>query len=128
MFKIDKKLCTHCRLCMQACSWAHERPYQSPAYARIRVEDDWPGVAAIHVCMACPKKSCINACPDGALSWDGFVRVDRMRCTGCMECVNACAFGGVMIDPRDGKPMVCDTCDGEFNCVAQCPTKALRRR
>lgn len=128
MFKIDKKLCTNCKLCMQACSWAHERPLVSPAYARLRIEDDWPEVKGVHVCMSCPKKSCIEACPEGALSFDGYVRLDRDRCTGCMQCVEACKFGGVMVDPRDGKPLICDTCDGQFKCVSQCPTKALSWR
>ena len=51
MFKLKRAQCTNCLLCMQACTWAHESPLQSLAYSRIRIEDDWPEVKTIGVCV-----------------------------------------------------------------------------
>ncbi|MCG8509528.1 MAG: 4Fe-4S binding protein [Rhodospirillales bacterium] len=127
MFKLKKALCTNCLLCMQACSWAHERPHQSLAFSRVRIEDDWPVVKTIGVCVACPKKPCIEVCDDDALSWDGYLRLDKDKCTQCMDCVDACTFKGIQVDPRDSMPLFCDTCEGEFNCVPACPTGAMTR-
>ena len=127
MFKLDRKKCTNCKLCVQACAWQHEQPLQAPAYARIHIKDDWPDVKAIQVCTACPKKSCIEACNEDALWWDGYVHLDKDKCTNCLDCVDVCPFNAVFVDPRDTTPLICDTCDGAYSCVAQCPTGAIRR-
>ncbi len=127
MFKLQRGRCTNCLLCMQACAWAHERPQQGLAFSRIHIQDDWPEVKAIQVCVACAKKPCIPACPEDALAWDGYLKLDKDRCTKCMECVPACPFGGILVDQRDGMPLFCDTCEGKYACVSHCPTGAIRR-
>ena len=128
MFKIKKSSCTYCRLCMLACTAAHESGRQSTKRARIHIEDDWPEVGAIHVCIACKQRFCIEACPEDALSWDGYVVLDQERCTQCHECVPVCPVDGVRVHPESGYPLICDTCSGGFSCVNVCPTGAISRR
>ena len=128
MFKLQKSDCTNCRLCMLACTAAHEPGMQSAKLARIHIEDAWPEIGGIHVCVACPKKSCIEACPENALSWKNHVILLKTNCTKCGECVEACAFKGVRIHPATGYPLVCDTCNGLYSCVKACPTGAISRR
>jgi pyruvate formate lyase activating enzyme len=39
-------------------------------------------------------KGCVQACPERAITLEsGGIRIDRDRCTLCMECVDACAYG-----------------------------------
>lgn len=101
---------------------------QSTKFARIHIEDAWPEIGGIHVCVACKERSCIEVCPEQALTWDGHVVLLKDKCTQCGECVTACPFGGVRTDPADGHPLICDTCDGDFSCVQICPTGAILRR
>jgi len=128
MFKIKKSSCTNCRLCMLACTTAHEPGLQSVKQARIHIEDDWPDIGGIHVCIACKDHPCIEACPGEALSWDGHVVLDEDKCIFCNACVDACPVGGVSIHPATAYPLICDTCGGRFSCVSVCPTGAISRR
>ncbi|WP_272699403.1 4Fe-4S dicluster domain-containing protein [Desulfovibrio sp. Fe33] len=128
MLKTRKTECTNCRLCMLACTAAHEPGLHSSKFSRVHIEDAWPEIGAIHVCVSCTKQFCIKACPSEALSWDGHVVLDRDKCTDCGACFEACPFGGVRRHPTDGYPMVCDTCDGRYSCIKACPTGAISRR
>jgi len=44
-------------------------------------------------CVACD--SCMEKCPEGALSRDNVYFVDRARCTLCFECVKVCPSGAL---------------------------------
>lgn len=128
MFKIKKSSCTNCRLCMLACTAAHEPGVQSVKQARIHIEDDWPEIGGIHVCIACKDHPCIEVCPGEALSWDSHVVLDEEKCIFCNACVDACPVGGVRISPTTAYPLICDTCDDQFSCITVCPTGAISRR
>jgi len=128
MFKIQKNLCTNCRLCMLACTSAHEQNIESTKLARIYIENNWPSASSIHVCMACPKKSCIESCPTKALSWQGHVVLDEDSCDRCGICFAACPFEGIQEHPGTKLPLICDTCNGQFSCIKTCPTGAIIRR
>lgn len=128
MFKLTTSLCTNCRLCMLACTTAHQPDYQSVKLARLHIVDSWPDRQTIEVCIACKDKSCIAACPEDALHWADHVVFNEDRCSRCGECVTACPVNGVQLHPTSGYPLICDTCDSEFSCVQTCPTGALARR
>ena len=128
MFKLTKRLCTNCRLCMLACTTAHFPDVQSPKLARISIGDSWPEIASINVCIACKEKPCIENCPEDALSWQGHVVLDEEKCIQCGECVDACPVQGVHTHPASGYPLICDTCGNQFSCVQTCPTGAIARR
>jgi len=55
-----------------------------------------------------------------------IIQIDEERCTGCGECVVACAEGALEI--RDGVAKVIkeDFCDGLGACIGDCPEGALR--
>jgi carbon-monoxide dehydrogenase iron sulfur subunit len=128
MFMLKKGKCTNCRLCMLACTAAHYPGVQSTKLARIYIEDAWPEVGGIHVCLPCKERFCINTCPENALTWEDHVVLDPDKCTQCGECVDACPVGGVRLHPGTGYPHICDTCDGVFSCAKTCPTGAISRR
>lgn len=128
MFKLKKSNCTYCRLCMLACTEAHQQGLQSVKQARIMIEDDWPEVGGIHVCVACKEQLCIMTCPEDALSWDGHIVLDQGKCTKCHECADACPYEGIQVHPVSDYPLICDTCAGRFSCVKVCPTGAIARR
>jgi Fe-S-cluster-containing hydrogenase component 2 len=35
---------------------------------------------------------------------------------------------GIHIDKRTGFPLICDTCEGQFQCVQWCPTNAVQKK
>jgi carbon-monoxide dehydrogenase iron sulfur subunit len=126
MFKIHRSRCTECQLCSQICAWTHWGE-NNPKRARIRVEADWPATPQIRVCLACKEHECVQACPTEALSWDGWVKLDEERCDLCGACAAACPVDGIRMDPRRRLPLICDTCEGAFQCVQWCPTRAIEK-
>jgi len=124
MFKLHSNRCTECQICQQICSWEHYG-HHAPKRARIRINADWPKSPDIHVCLACPERECIEACPNQALSWEGWVHVDKELCDSCGVCIEVCPAGGIHLDPKTMIPLVCDTCGGQYLCVKWCPTHAI---
>ena len=124
-----EELCTNCHLCSMYCSLAFTRDLvfeYRPSIARIRVaesEDDTKYAA--HVCLQCPKPSCADSCPVGAITkhpQTGIVAVNEEECTGCENCIDGCDYGCVFI--VDGKAAKCEVCDDPL-CVRACAVKAL---
>ncbi|HLB27724.1 MAG TPA: 4Fe-4S dicluster domain-containing protein [Dehalococcoidales bacterium] len=56
----------------------------------------------------------------------GRVIVNYDRCIGCKTCVVACPFGAINWDPLAKKVISCDLCDGEALCAKFCETGAIR--
>ena len=42
-----------------------------------------------------------------------------------MNCVTACVYGGIAIDPRTKKAIKCDLCNGDPACVKACDYGAI---
>ena len=42
------------------------------------------------------------------------------------ECVKACPFGAMRVDPHTGHVFKCDLCEGDPECAKWCPTGALQ--
>ncbi len=126
MIKTVPSLCTGCRICEMICSIAHEGSI-APKRSRIRIRSRWPEEEKIEICTACDPKPCMETCPEGALSWSGHLRLDEQKCTACHLCAEACPHGGIHTGASAKFPFFCDTCQGEYQCVAWCPTKAVNR-
>jgi len=53
------------------------------------------------------------------------ITIDRDRCTGCGQCVNACIGGALELVDGKAKLVREDYCDGLGVCVGECPVGAL---
>jgi Fe-S-cluster-containing hydrogenase component 2 len=118
--RVDKKLCTGCRICETACSLAKERVINR-AKSRIRVFRSDVLKLKIRVCLQCKRPACMAVCPVSAIYKHGDqVSVDEERCTGCGECVKVC--DRLFMAPEEERVLMCDQCGA---CVPKCPEKAL---
>jgi protein NrfC len=148
---VDTKKCQGCLSCMLACSLVHEGEI-SLSLSRIQVMQNsfekWPDDLTIEQCRQCVDPPCMAACQYGALKAEpefGNVRmVDRDKCVGCGECVEACPYTPsrpVVVEDAeyDGeeKSRKCDLCaeipfweeaggpGGKQACIEVCPVGAL---
>ncbi|GAB5602394.1 formate dehydrogenase subunit beta [Thermus sp. FJN-A] len=84
-------------------------------------------------CMHCTSAPCVTSCPTGAMAHreGGVVTVDEKTCIGCRSCVQACPYGAVHFDEAKGVVHKCTMCyDRIANgdqpaCVKACPVDAL---
>ncbi|MFX1415741.1 MAG: 4Fe-4S dicluster domain-containing protein [Promethearchaeota archaeon] len=79
------------------------------------------------VCLQCEVPLCEAACPTDAIVENerGILYVEKDECIGCMNCVTACIYGGIEIDPLTKKAAKCDLCLGDPACVKACDYGAI---
>ncbi|MFX1519931.1 MAG: 4Fe-4S dicluster domain-containing protein [Promethearchaeota archaeon] len=119
--------CTGCRICEEACVTYHYDEINL-ARSRIRViRDDDEGLDIVTVCVQCEEKPCIPSCPVEVISAndDGTITIDDF-CIECNLCKDACLYSGTHPDPKGGKYIVCDLCDGDPQCVQWCPFDVIQ--
>jgi len=143
---VDTKKCQGCASCMLACSLVNEG-VENFTLSRIQVIqssfESFPDDVNIAQCRQCLDPACVQACPEGALKANakyGAVRmVDRTRCTGCGECVEACPYTPSRAVISNKKILKCDLCanapyhwdvagggpNGKQACVEVCPVGAI---
>jgi Fe-S-cluster-containing hydrogenase component 2 len=126
MIRIERSRCTECQICMAICSWVHFEE-NTTKRARIWVACEWPKAPIIQVCLACKDHECVQACPNNALEWNPWIKLDKDLCDFCGMCQEACPVQGIRMDPVTRFPLICDTCNGGFQCVHWCPTDAIER-
>jgi Fe-S-cluster-containing hydrogenase component 2 len=146
MILVDYSKCTGCRTCETVCS-AHHHPdlvdgewlngTGNPYLANIKVYPFNPELDVPAVCAMCPDHPCIAACPvdpDPITGHRALYRSDRTgaitndpdRCIGCGSCAEACRVGVIVPHSDDNRPQrMCTLCDGDPQCVKQCPFGAL---
>ncbi|MCL4441544.1 MAG: 4Fe-4S dicluster domain-containing protein [Firmicutes bacterium] len=125
MIKINSKDCTGCRICEIVCSMHHYRVVNSER-ARVRVTTNWPWEDEPVLCRQCRKPKCVESCPRGALAFaNNHPVLDAEKCNSCQACVAACPFKAMFVDPENGMPIPCDTCDGKYMCSQWCPNKVI---
>lgn len=145
---VNPRCCVACHTCELSCAIAHSRTKnlvgmlaeETKPRARIRVEFHAGNSAPIQ-CRHCADAPCAAACPTDAISRPGDGRpvlLDMEKCIGCRNCVVACPYGVMEIDPAtldQKKKKVapkCDLCverlerDQAPACALSCPTKAIR--
>lgn len=124
---VDHEKCTGCRNCELACSVAHYKTF-NPARSRIQViKEENKDVIAPMVCLQCEQPLCQDACPTGAIGKNehGVLFVDHDVCIGCLNCVTACIYGGIAIDPVRRMAIKCDLCWGDPACAKRCEYGAI---
>ena len=145
---VDFTKCTGCRTCETACS-AYNHPViingqkmsgvGNPHLSNIKIHHFNPDIDIPSTCALCPDAPCIEACPispDLITGHKALYRDENMtikndpdRCIGCMQCAKACERlrGGIIHpNPETHRPeRMCTLCDGNPQCVENCPFGAL---
>ena len=121
-------MCSGCRLCEFYCSLHHTGAF-NPQRSRIRVVEMATGIDIPVTCQQCQDPACMAACTFEAIQIDPKLKIPIVvadNCTGCRECVGACPYGIITMDPADQKAIKCDLCGGETPaCVEICPSRVL---
>ena len=125
---VVRKHCTGCNSCVYACSLYHEG-YVRPAVSRIHVRRVKGIVDIPIICWHCADAPCVEACPikpEKAIVKDKDTNVvrytDEKLCLGtkCNKCIEACPPQFLRAHPDTGRPMFCDLCGGDPQCVKAC--------
>ena len=124
---VDYKKCTGCRLCEITCAWKNEG-VPNPELSRIKTYSYFPGIDITMFCVKCSDAPCVASCAFSALNKneDGCIEVDKEKCTGCGNCLEACRAQVISLHPQKLYPLICNHCGGNGpECIKSCPTHAL---
>lgn len=122
----ERQNCTGCRACEYACSVYHTGVVR-PSVARIHVMKYKDVIDVPVICWHCTDHPCIEACPTTpkAIQVDPVsngIILNEQICLGakCLKCKEACPAQYVRVHPDTGKPLMCDMCGGDPECVKAC--------
>ena len=148
-FVIDISKCNGCYNCQIACKDEHVgndwTPYAKPQpdtgqfWMKLNesVRGSVPKVKMSYLatpCMHCRNAPCIPSCEPQAIyrREDGLVLIDPVKCTGCMNCLDACPYGVIYFNEDLTLAQKCTGCAHlldrgwqEPRCVDACATGAL---
>ncbi|RLF13055.1 MAG: 4Fe-4S dicluster domain-containing protein [Thermoprotei archaeon] len=128
---VHTEKCAACGVCELTCALRHFK-VNNPKKSMIRVEVHFSSEVLANipkVCGVCPDPPCVKACPTGALRFNGrWIEVNEDKCTLCKMCAEACPNGSIFFHPEVKRPLICDLCLGDPECVKMCPMGALEYR
>jgi formate dehydrogenase iron-sulfur subunit len=86
------------------------------------------------VCKHCVQAGCLEVCPTGAIIRTEFdtVVIQSDVCNGCRDCIGACPFGVIDINPVSGTAQKCTLCYDRLQvglqpaCSKACPTESIQ--
>jgi formate dehydrogenase iron-sulfur subunit len=86
------------------------------------------------VCKHCAQAGCLEVCPTGAIIRTEFdtVVIQSDVCNGCRDCLGACPFGVIGINPVSNTAQKCTLCYDRLQaglepaCSKACPTDSIR--
>jgi formate dehydrogenase iron-sulfur subunit len=86
------------------------------------------------VCKHCVQAGCLEMCPTGAIIRTEFdtVVIQSDVCNGCRDCIGACPFGVIDINPVSGTAQKCTLCYDRLRagmqpaCSKACPTDSIK--
>ena len=86
------------------------------------------------VCKHCVQAGCLEVCPTGAIIRTEFdtVVIQSNTCNGCRDCIGACPFGVIDINPVSGTAQKCTLCYDRMQnglepaCSKACPTDSIQ--
>ncbi len=103
---VDLNRCTGCMTCVIACK--QENLTQPNVWWNRVLEVEGESLDHItyirYACMHCDDAPCIEACLRHAIYKrpDGIVLIDHEKCVGAGDCVEACPYGVIDINPDQG--------------------------
>lgn len=135
---IDTERCIGCHACSVACKVENSvylgmfrtKVYYHDFHGKNAAGKDAPRRAFLPaLCMQCEDAPCLKACPTDAISrgHDGIVRIDADACDRSRDCIAACPYGAIHIDPVAQVADKCDFCSHRLDaglqpaCVEACP-------
>ena len=135
----DADRCFGCYGCEVACQQEHDLA-QDQKWIRIsqigpkKIGERMQMRFVPRVCAHCHIPLCLKACPVAAISRDnhGVVRIDELKCNGCLDCTWACPYGAIHFDQARNLAGKCDLCSSRLaqgllpSCAHHCPAKAIR--
>src|SRR6478672_5635833 len=85
-------------------------------------------------CKHCVQAGCLEVCPTGAIIRTEFdtVVIQSDVCNGCRDCIGACPFGVIEINPVSGTAQKCTLCYDRMKvglepaCSKACPTDSIQ--
>jgi formate dehydrogenase iron-sulfur subunit len=86
------------------------------------------------VCKHCTHASCMDVCPTGAIIRTEFdtVFIQQSVCNGCRNCIAACPYDVIDIDPDRDVARKCTLCYDRLQggmepaCAKACPTESIQ--
>ncbi len=86
------------------------------------------------VCKHCAQAACLEVCPTGAIIRTEFdtVVIQSDTCNGCRDCIAACPFGVIEINPVTKTAQKCTLCYDRLQnglvpaCAQACPTASIQ--
>ena len=86
------------------------------------------------VCKHCVQAGCLEVCPTGAIIRTEFdtVVIQADACNGCRDCIAACPFGVIEINPVSKTAQKCTLCYDRLQvgmtpaCAQACPTASIQ--
>ncbi|MBD3161007.1 MAG: 4Fe-4S dicluster domain-containing protein [Candidatus Eisenbacteria bacterium] len=131
---LDTRRCVGCSACVIGCKEENDVPHGGfRDWVTTETRGGFPNLRTEHRserCNHCGIAPCVDNCPTGA-SYRGrsaTVQIDRIKCTGCKNCIAACPYGARFVDPR-GFIDKCTFCahlgGGTTSCAEICPTACI---
>src|SRR4029078_12498294 len=82
----------------------------------------------------CVQAPCLEVCPTGAITRTEFdtVVIQSDACNGCRDCISACPFGVIEVNPVSGTAQKCTLCYDRLQvgmepaCSKACPTQSIQ--
>jgi formate dehydrogenase iron-sulfur subunit len=158
-FYTDTTVCIGCKACQVACKEWNQLPATNGGKATlsgnsydntVRLSgENWRHVKFIEqfdsnhngrwlmmsdVCKHCVQAGCLEVCPTGAITRTEFdtVVIQSDVCNGCRDCIAACPFGVIDINPATNTAQKCTLCYDRISnglvpaCAQACPTASIQ--
>jgi formate dehydrogenase iron-sulfur subunit len=160
-FFTDTSVCIGCKACEVACkewnqlpsnpegfrgdsldntgsldgqTWRHVKFIDNVPDETMGVGDGKAFLLMSDVCKHCQHASCMDVCPTGAIIRTEFdtVFIQQSVCNGCRNCIAACPYDVIDIDPDRDVARKCTLCYDRLQggmepaCAKACPTESIQ--
>src|SRR5919109_1465032 len=119
-----------------ASTWRHVRFIErdQPLQGQTTAGGDFSFLMMSDVCKHCQRAGCLEVCPTGAIVRTEFdtVVIQSDVSNGCRDCIAACPFGVIDINPVSGTAQKCTLCYDRMKvglepaCAKACPTDSIQ--